>query len=284
MEHNAIFRPIHSLKKEGRIDYDIIPLEVFRDLKTDVLVMYVKESTKLCIITLASNITGEILLSSEINKYLKSRDIKVLLDTAQGAGRVKLSMVNDNIDYLIFTAHKDLYGMPGIGGLCSLEKLDIEPLLQGGTGVHSEEFINPDIVPEKYEAGTINMPSIWSLKTGIEYIEENMEEIIEKERKLYTICLEGLKKLKNVIIYGGEKIDKYLSIISFNIDGVDCQEVSRQLSENNICVRSGHHCNILGHINIGTKDIGTVRVSLDYHNSIQELEKFIDIIKKISKG
>lgn len=284
MEHNAIFRPIHRLKEEGRIDYDILPIEIFKDLNANNLDLYIKKNTKLCIFSLASNVTGEILYSSRIIEDLNSRDIKVLLDTAQGAGRVSLNMVDDNIDFLIFTGHKDLYGLPGIGGLCSLKELDIEPLVQGGTGVHSETFTNPDIVPEKYEAGTLNMPSIWSLKAGIEYIEKNKKEIIDKEKELYLICLEELKKLPNIILYGNGNVDKNLPIISFNVDGIDCQKVSYYLSENNICVRSGHHCNILAHTNLGTKNTGVVRISLDYHNLFEEIEKFINVIKKLIKG
>ncbi|WP_077369758.1 aminotransferase class V-fold PLP-dependent enzyme [Anaerosalibacter sp. Marseille-P3206] len=283
MEHNAIFRPLHKLKEEGRIEYGILPMEAFRSLDKDDLDLYIRENTKLCILSLASNITGEILYSSKLIKYLKSRDIKVLLDTAQGAGRVNLNMIDDNIDFLIFTGHKDLYGLPGTGGLCSLKELDIEPLIQGGTGVHSETFTNPNIIPEKYEAGTLNMPSIWSLKSGIKYVEENKEEILDKERNLYSTCLEELKTLPRIIVYGNNDLEKNLSIISFNVDGMDCQEVSYYLSENNICVRSGHHCNILGHTYLGTENTGVVRASLDYYNSLEEVEKFIYVIKKMIK-
>ncbi len=75
-----------------------------------------------------------------------------------------------------------------------------------------------------------------------------------------------------------------MPIISFNVDGIDCQKVSYYLSENNICVRSGHHCNILAHTNLGTKNTGVVRISLDYHNLFEEIEKFINVIKKLIKG
>lgn len=280
-EHNAILRPVHKLMEEGIISYDILPLDDNGDLNEENIVQFIKPNTKLCVITLASNVTGKKLFDVKLNKFLHSKKIKVLLDTAQGAGRTNINMMRDEIDFLIFTGHKDLYGFPGTGGLCSLNTLHMDPLIQGGTGVHAETFTNPDIFPERFEAGTLNMPSIWSLKAGVEFVLNNREIIIEKEKMLYKNLLKELKSIPRIVYYGNNSIDNSLPIISFNVEGMNCQEVSFHLSESNICVRSGMHCSILAHKNLNTENIGTVRVSLDYYNSQNEVDKFIDAIKKL---
>lgn len=279
-EHNALLRPVHYLKQNELIEYDVF--KVFLDGSIDIekLSSMIKSNTKLLILSLASNLTGKILYNKDIAKFAHDNGIKILLDASQGAGRIKLNMKSDGIDYVVFTGHKDLYGLPGSGGICSFEQLDIDPLLQGGTG-YSDGFVNPDIYPEKLEAGTHNMPAIWSLKAGIEYISNNINNILEKESKLHKALYNYLSKRARVKIYGNDNLKNNLPIILFNIAGIDCQEVSRILSEYCICIRSGMHCSILGHMTLDTEKIGAVRVSLDYQNTEEDVYKFIEAIDRI---
>lgn len=282
-DHNAVFRPLNKLKDQGVIDYSILPIEVFQPGKEELFGEFIKENTKLFVMPLASNITGEIVFSSTISRYLNKKGVKILLDAAQGAGRIRLDMEEDKLDYIVFTGHKDLYGLPGTGGLCSRNYLNIEPLIQGGTGVHAETYINPDINPERYEAGTLNMPGIWSLKSGIKYIEENMERIKDKEEKLFVILKKGLEENSNIRIHKYNISEKSLPIISFTAKNYSCQEIAYKLNKEKICVRAGIHCNILGHASLGTKENGTIRVSLDCFNKEEEINKFLDVINKITK-
>ena len=113
-------------------------------------------------------------------------------------------MKDQKIDFLAFTGHKDLMAIPGVGGLCCESSEHIEPFVQGGTGIHGEEYTNPDIFPEGYEAGTLNMPAIWSVYASIDYLNEHFSEISETEKKLMAHLMDGLKKIETVTVYDEE--------------------------------------------------------------------------------
>lgn len=283
-EHNAVLRPIEQLKREKRISYSIFPVPNCGVWDFEKLHNLVTPQTRVLALTLASNLTGEIFFSPELISFLKKHQIKLLLDASQGAGRLRPKMIDCGIDFLIFTGHKDLYGLPGTGGLCCLQVPEFDPLLQGGTGGDSATWINPDIIPEKYEAGTVNMPALWSLKAGCEYVEKHKREIEEKEKELYLYLCDGLRKIPGLILYGKTHDVINLPIILFNIDSRDCQEVATVLNKAGICSRSGLHCNILGHIDLGTHESGAIRVSLDYNNSPNEIDAFLRVIERIAKG
>ena len=169
-EHNAVLRPLHNLKQKGISDYSVISRDDLELCAEDLFTRYAKENTRMLALTLASNLTGRIVYKEEWLKYFQSKGIVTFIDSSQGAGKMKLNMKDAAIDFLAFTGHKDLYGVPGVGGLCCESKEHIKPLIQGGTGIHGENYVNPDVFPEGYEAGTLNMPAIWALKAGIEYI------------------------------------------------------------------------------------------------------------------
>ena len=188
-------------------------------------------------------------------------------------------MERDNIDYLAFTGHKDLYALPGVGGLCSKTPLTIPPLIQGGTGIHGEHYTNPEIYPEAYESGTLNMPAIWSLKTSIEFLEENLEKISQKEQLLTQRIISGLSSLPHVDLYKPTK--RRVSTVCFNVKGISSSDVVSYLDKNGICVRGGIHCAILAHETLGTVKTGAIRVSLNYMNTEQEVDYFVDVLREM---
>jgi len=275
-EHNAVLRPLNSLKLKGIIDYTVLPESVFDNPETE-LATYIKSNTKLATITLASNLTGQLVFNSRFCKVCKDNSIIVFVDASQGGGKGLVNMVRDYIDYLAFTGHKDLLALPGVGGLCSCGPLSIPPLLQGGTGIHGESFVNPDIFPETYESGTLNMPAIWSLKTAIDYIKPKLSEINKRETQLIEYLISGLLSIKNVIVYKQDR--KRVSTICFNIKGMRSSDVIAALDKNGICVRGGIHCAILAHETLGTVKTGAVRVSLNYMNTESEIDIFLELLR-----
>lgn len=279
-EHNAVLRPIHTLAEAGLITYTILPEKVFDDPETE-LEQYITPNTKLAAITLASNLTGQIVYTAAFGNQCKRRNISVFVDASQGGGKGIVHMERDNIDYLAFTGHKDLYALPGVGGLCSREPLDFPPLIQGGTGIHGEFFTNPSIYPEAYESGTLNMPAIWSLKTSIEYLEQNLDSISVREQALTQRILDGLTSLNDVEVYNPAR--KRVSTVCFNVKGYASSDVVSYLDKNGICVRGGIHCAILAHQTIGTVEKGAVRVSLNYLNTEQDIDTFVNAIREINK-
>ena len=277
-EHNAVLRPLHNLKIKGVIDYTVLPEEAIYDAEHH-LEKYILPNTSLVAITLASNLTGQTVFNKEISKIANKYHIKMFVDASQGAGKKLLNMQRDGIDVLAFTGHKDLMALPGVGGVCSRDALNIAPFIQGGTGIHGDKFTNPQAYPDAYEAGTLNMPAIWSLKTAIEIIEKNIETTSKYESSLFEVLLDGLKKDSNIILYNTDK--PRVSTICFNVKGVPSSDVVAYLDKHGVCVRGGIHCAILAHTQIGTVETGAVRVSLNACNTLEEVEKFIQIIGDI---
>lgn len=247
-EHNAVLRPLHYLSLHNDVKYDVLSETAMHDV--DVFKKALLPNTKLVCITLASNLTGEIIYNRALGQACAMCHIPVFVDASQGGGKMLIKMQDDYIDYLAFTGHKDLLGLPGVGGLCSNAPLKIPPLIQGGTGIHGEEFINPDIYPEAYESGTLNMPAIWALKTSIEYIKENHLNITKKENDLLHHLIDGLLDIENVDVIR-PKVDR-VPTICFNVCGKASSDVVAFLDKNGICARGGIHCAILAHQTIGT--------------------------------
>ena len=280
-EHNAVLRPLHNLKIKGVIDYTVLPEEAIYDAEHH-LEKYILPNTRLVAITFASNLTGQIVFNQGISKIANKHHLKMFVDASQGAGKKLLNMPRDGIDVLAFTGHKDLMALPGVGGICSQDTLNIDPFIQGGTGIHGDEFTNPQAYPDAYEAGTLNMPAIWSLKTAIEIIEKNIGTTSKYESSLLEVLLDGLKKDSNIILYNTDK--PRVSTICFNVKGVPSSDVVAYLDKHGVCVRGGIHCAILAHTQIGTVETGAVRVSLNACNTLEEVEKFIQIIGDIKNA
>lgn len=277
-EHNAVLRPIHNLKEKGIIDYTVLSEEVIYN-NCEELEQHIKPNTKAIVLTLASNLTGQYVFNKKIAKIAHDNNIFVFVDASQGAGKKCINFENDDIDVIAFTGHKDLFALPGVGGLVSKNELLIRPLIQGGTGIHGEEYINPKAYPDSYEAGTLNMPAIWSLKNSMDYINNNIDMIIKKENDLMSYLIDNLKRVNNIIIYNVDKTR--VSTICFNIKGVPSSEIVRLLSNNDICVRGGIHCAILAHETLGTVETGAVRISLNWNNTKEEIDKLIEILEAL---
>ena len=188
-------------------------------------------------------------------------------------------MQKQNINLLSLAGHKGLFGVQGVGALLIEGDHLPNPIKFGGTGTESISVYQPHEPPECYESGTIATPNILSLKAGVEFVKTHEKEIQEKMQKQTKWLLDELNKIENVKIY--TDFNNLNGVISFNIGDVDSTEVAEYLSENyGICVRGGLHCAPLKHKFLGTLNQGTVRVSLSYFTTNNELKMFIIAIKK----
>lgn len=277
-EHNAVLRPLHTLKEAGVIDYTVISREDIDMDGSDILRKYGRDNTKLIASTLASNLTGRIVFNENLYKTAKEANIATFMDASQGAGKIRIKMQEQAIDYLAFTGHKDLMGLPGVGGLCCKVKHTIRPLIQGGTGLFGDSYINPSSFPEGLEAGTLNMPAIWALKEAVDYCEEQFSTLHEKEEVLLSKLMAELQEVPGIEIY--DKDAERVSTLGFNIEDIPSDKVVQYLDQNGIAVRGGIHCAILAHEALGTVKRGVVRVSLSPFNKEEEIKDFIRIIRK----
>lgn len=274
-EHNSVLRPLEHLKSSG-IEYTVVEC-VLIDFHKE-FIKYIKPNTKLVITNAVSNVTGEVCDIESVGKFCKDNHILYLVDGAQSSGHEEISLKKSNVDMYAFSGHKGLLSITGVGGLIVRKSHKLNPILFGGTGTESENLNQPLDLPDGYEAGTIPTIPIASLKAGIEYLNENFEKIYEKEQILSNYLYNSLKNLDFLTIYS-KPTSK--NVFSFNVKGKDSSMVANILDEYNICVRSGLHCAPLVHKYLKTIESGAVRVSLDFHNTKQDIDYLIKVLKII---
>lgn len=287
MEHNSVLRPLINLKESGIIDLDIIDANSFGFINVEDFKNAIRPNTKYIILTQASNVIGSIQPIKKIGELCKDNNIYFILDTAQGAGVLDLDFKALNLSALAFTGHKSLFGPQGIGGFIISDELNeiCNPYILGGTGSLSHSLIQPEFLPDKFESGTLNMPGIIGLMEGIKFIEsQGLKTIYEKNTFLRKLLVSELKNINSIILYEDTNNENYTSCVSFNVKNIDTAELSFILdSDFGIKNRSGLHCAPLAHKTIGSFPTGTVRLSLSYFNSKEDIEYTINSINKIVK-
>ena len=285
MEHNAVARPLFDLSargvvvrrvlcdREGRLD----PEDVRRAMT---------DRTRLVVMTHASNVTGTLLPAAEVGRLARERGIAFLLDAAQTAGCVPLDVQELHVDLLALTGHKGLLGPQGTGALYIREGLDPTPLVRGGTGSFSHLDSQPEQLPDRHESGTINGPGLAGLGAALEVIaERGVDAIRLHEMELADRLLGRLREVPRVRVYGPMRARARVPVVSFNIEGMDPAEVGWRLDEQfGIMVRTGLHCAPWAHRTIGTYPRGTVRISLGYSNTDEEVDRILAAIQTLAEG
>ncbi len=280
-EHNSVARPLKALEGRGvEVSYlkgdtpgFVTPKEVLGALR---------ENTKLVTIVHGSNVFGTIQPIAEIGAVLKDKDVVFMTDAAQTVGALNVDVVEMNVDVLVGTGHKALFGPQGTGFLFVREGLSVPPLIDGGTGEVDEAILMPDV----YEGGTMNTPGIGGLGAGINFVTETgIEKIRAHEVSLLRRLISGLSEIDGVSIIGPMEAEERVALLCFNIDGHDPQEVGVTLDEKYaLLTRSGIHCSPGAHRTAGSFPLGAIRVSPAYFNTEEEMDTFINAVKEISKG
>lgn len=263
LEHNAVVRPLEKLKNIG-VSYTKAQIFPGDDDKTmDSFRNAINDNTSLVICTHASNVFGFKLPVERITALCHQYNIPVCVDAAQTAGLLPLDLKDSKIDYLCAPGHKSLYGPMGTGFLIINTDKIPDSLTEGGTGTNSQMTEQPQLLPDKFESGTPNLPGIAGLRAGIEFVNRRTSKnILSHEMRLLQRLYKELKKNKNIILYTDFPDEKhFVPLLSFNVKGRESEEVSACLNKNyGIATRSGLHCCPLAHKFMGTSDIGTVRV------------------------
>ncbi|GFP78259.1 aminotransferase class V-fold PLP-dependent enzyme [Clostridium fungisolvens] len=289
MEHNSVLRPLTMLKNQGKIELDIVQCDANGIVNETDIKSLIKENTRLIVLSHASNVVGSIQPLEIIGKICKGSNIFFIVDSAQSAGAIPVDFKLLNCDALAFTGHKGLLGPQGIGGFLISDELNAAtlPTFTGGTGSMSSSLIYPDYLPDKFECGTLNLPGIVGLKSGLEFIQSvGLDTIEYKELTLTKRTLEILNDFNQITVYGFKDIEKErTSTISFNILNRDPSEISFILDKQyGIITRTGLHCAPLAHKTIGTYPTGTIRLSLGFFNSLEDAETLYKAIKNILGG
>lgn len=284
LEHNAVLRPVEKLKSRG-VSYTVAEvIEGDNESTIDNFRNAIKENTRLVICTYASNVFGVKPPVERICALCHQYGILTCVDGAQAAGIVPIDLSFSSIDYLCLAGHKSLYGPMGTGVLIINCDTIPDSLVEGGTGSNSQNFTQPEILPDKFESGTSNFIGIAGLNSGINFVKQKgISNIYRKELELITYAYESFMNIDKVILYTKKPdINYHVPVLSFNIDGVDCETVSGILSSKyNIATRAGLHCAPLAHKSYNTLDIGTVRIVPSVYSSKNDIKTLINAVYNI---
>ena len=271
-EHNAVTRPLHALGASvtvaGRQLFD------WEDTLDD-FARALAKGADAAVFTHVSNVFGYCLPVAKMSALCRQYGVPFILDAAQSAGSLPVKLKQLGADFIAMPGHKGLLGPQGTGLL--LCGAAAEPLLYGGTGNQSHSQQMPEDLPERLEAGTVNVLGIAGLSAGLEYLlDQGIENIGKREKMQAKICADGLKKL-GIRVFSG---DHQCGTLSF-VPPEDCEEAAMKLAHMGIAVRAGLHCAPLAHESAGTLETGTVRVSFGQDATTQQSQCFLRAAKKL---
>jgi selenocysteine lyase/cysteine desulfurase len=281
LEHNSVLRPLHALAGEGRLSLSIVPCQdgsvTLQEVKKAI-----RPGTRLVVMTQGSNVLGSLQNIRPVAEYCRANDIFLIVDGAQTAGQIPINLSATPAGAFVFTGHKALFGLPGIGGFYLDDPEAIVPVRQGGTGTESHSLSHPGDMPQKFEAGTPNYPGIASLLAGIRYIErEGQDKITRKGRDLSSLFIKEIKRSPDIILYTPAPD---LPVVSFNIRDLNNDEAGYILVKAyNIITRTGLHCAPLVHDRIDDGK-GCVRVSFSHLTTPEECRMAADAVREVAEG
>ncbi len=267
-EHNAVTRPLHAIPNlkcrvalSRPFDSEGI-LHSFRD--------EIKRGVDVVICTHVSNVFGFVLPIHEIAQLCKQHHIPLIIDASQSAGCVPIDFTELGAEFIAMPGHKGLYGPQGTGLLLCSQTA--QPIMYGGTGSLSSQQTMPDFLPDRLEAGTPNVPGLAGLMEGMRFVQRmGVERIARHEQKLVRLLGEELQKLPRSRVFLAPEIKQQSGVISFILDGLDCEQIGEWLGNQGVAVRAGLHCAPLAHQTAGTWHSGTVRASISAFNTLDHV-------------
>ena len=289
MEHNAVMRPLGQLAKRG-VRFTRVPCAGDGSMDPVDVEARIEPETRAVVMLHASNVCGTVLPAAETGAICRARGIRFILDTAQTAGVLPLDMEAMGIDALAFTGHKGLLGPQGTGGFLAGKEMaaELEPLITGGTGSisHTEEV--PAFLPDRFEAGTLNLPGIAGLHAALGWLAEQPEgSVLAHELRLTERFLRGMELLEEeglVRLVGKRGTDGRVGVVSIVPLHRDPAELAFRLDEQyGIATRVGLHCAPAAHKTLGTWPTGTVRFSFGAFNTEEETDEAVRAVAALCR-
>lgn len=281
LEHNSVLRPLYRLEDEGIIELSILQADKTGRVDYADFVTLRQPNTKAIVCTHASNLTGNLL---DLNQ-IRHEGILLIVDASQTAGSVPIDMEALGIDILCFTGHKGLMGPQGTGGLCVREGVEIRPWKVGGSGIWSYDRHQPEEMPTRLEAGTLNSHGIAGLSAAVDYLNlVGVETIANKECSLARMFYESVKTIEGVTVYGDFSDWNRTAIVTLNLHDWDSAITADELAETyGIATRAGAHCAPRMHQALGTVEQGAVRFSFSWFNTEEEVQTAIEAVKELAE-
>ena len=282
-EHNAVMRPLERFVSRGDITVKLLRPDERGVLSPDTLRRAVTSRTGLVIICHASNVTGVIQPVRELGAVCREKGIPFLVDAAQTAGVLDVTLDSLYADMIAMPGHKGLLGPHGTGLLALREGIAPEPLILGGTGSASESVRQPELLPDRYESGTLNLPGIAGLLAGLSFVTQYREDIHRYETALNDRLRRQLAGIPGLRLLGDDRAPR-VAITSVVPDGGDSAALADALDATGVAVRGGLHCAPAMHSYLGTLKSGAVRFAPGPYNTEQEIDDTAALVARLMRS
>ena len=281
-EHNAVMRPLERFVSRGEITVKLLRPDAQGLLSPDTLRRAITSRTALVIVCHASNVTGVIQPVQALGAVCRERGVPLLVDAAQTAGILDVTLEGLNADMIAMPGHKGLLGPHGTGLLVLREGVNPEPLILGGTGSASESVRQPELLPDRYESGTLNLPGIAGLAEGIVFASRYHGDIHRYETALNDRLRRQLRQIPGLTILGAEAAPR-VGITAVVPEGGDSAALADALDATGVAVRGGLHCAPAMHSYLGTMKSGAVRFSPGPFNTEQDMDDVAALVARLMK-
>ena len=280
MEHHSNLVPWQQMVQRHQGQLLVVPMDDKGVLDLEQYEKLLKEGTKVVSIAHVSNVLGTINPIKEMIAMAHQYGIPVVVDGAQSIAHHPIDVQDLDCDFFVFSGHK-MYAPMGIGGLFGkaewLEKLP--PYQFGGEMVDKVSFEKTtfNVLPYKFEAGTPNVGAALGLETAIQFLQSlDREEIEHYEARLLQSAIEKLSEIDGIRFIG--EAERRSGLVSFIIDGIHPYDLGTIIDKMGVAVRTGHHCAEPVMTRFGIP--GTVRASFALYNTMEEVEIFVNAVKK----
>jgi selenocysteine lyase/cysteine desulfurase len=282
-DHNATLRPLHGLATRGVIAWTIVPCDATGLVDPAAIAAAWRPATRLVVMSHASNVSGVIQDVPSIAAITHDLGGLLLLDAAQTLGQVPCDSPGWAADIVAAPSHKWLLGTSGAAVLWVREGVEIETLVQGGTGTASDSLAMPVDFVDRMEAGSPDIPAAAALEAAIAWLEpRSIVSVGDGCRALADACAAGLATIRGVRVIGGKRGPP---IVSFTVEGYDPADVAAILeSHSGVQVRAGFHCAACIHDHLGTRAGGTVRASFGPFNGLEDVTALVESVHAIATG
>ncbi len=291
LEHNSVMRPLQALSDAGTIRVSVVAPEPDGRVTAAQVSAAMTDATALVAVTHASNVSGAVMPVAAIGAACRARGVPLLVDAAQSAGVIDIDLARDAIDLLAFTGHKGLLGPTGTGGLVLGDAFDhtrLRPLVFGGTGSRSDSLQQPEVLPDRFESGTLNVAGLAGLAAGLAWLQDEgggpaalgarelaLRDLFVQQAQ---VAVPGFQPLGPL---GGPRT----GVVSFRVRGWPVGGLAERLAEEHgILGRQGLHCAPLAHRHLGTFPEGALRFGFGPYNTEADVDRAVNAIAAVSRG
>ena len=280
MEHHSNIVPWQLIGRHKRVRIRVVPIDANGDLNLNAYEDMFTDNTRFVAIAHVSNVLGTVNPVKQMIQIAHSHGVPVLIDGAQAAPHIKIDVQDLDCDFYSFSSHK-MYGPTGVGVLYGKKALiSSMPPYQGGCGVIgnvSFEHTTFADLPFKFEAGTPDYVGVAAFGTALDYINSiGIESIAAHEHELLTAATEQMMQIDGMRIFGNSAGKS--AVISFLVGNINSYDLGVLLDKMGVAVRTGHHCAqpLMTHLGVQ----GTVRASFAVYNTLAEVDRFIESLKR----